>query len=170
MPKDQKPLVLWGVGQVVRRLRETRGLTQEALSEKTAQGRSGRVSVSTIGRIERAEDLPTFGTVERLLQAMAVTVREFAGLLVEVHEGESVGGVVSEWDGEEKQPSSSEPSRDEVYVVWKVGERRPRDPIEVKRRMAELLELAAAVREAEKTEEPPIDPEKEEMTAGGKSG
>lgn len=169
MPKDPKPLILWGVGQVVRRLRESRGLTQEALSEKTAQRRCGRVSVSTIGRIERSEDLPTFGTVERLLQAMAVTVREFAGLLLEVHEGETVG-VVSARERDEREPSSSVPSRDEVYVVWKVGEKSPRDPIEVKRRMVELLELAAAVREAEKTEEPPIDPEKDEVTSGGRSG
>jgi len=166
--KNQETPILCGVGEVVRRLRESRELTQEALSERTAKSRRGSVSVSTIGRIERAEDLPTLGTVERLLQAMEVTVREFAGLLLEVHEGERVR-LVSQWEGKEKAPLPSGPSRDEVYVVWKVGENRPRDPIEVKRRMAELLELVAAVREVEGSE-PPSDPHKEDVTAGDKSG
>lgn len=63
-------------GSLVRKLRTERGLTQEALAERT------ELSVSYIGFIERGENVPTLTIVVNLAEALNVDaadlVREVA--------------------------------------------------------------------------------------------
>lgn len=55
------------VGQL-KRLRASRGFTQEALTEKAG------ISRSYIARLELGQQAPTLGTLERLAKALKMTV------------------------------------------------------------------------------------------------
>ena len=65
-------------GSLIRKLRTERGLTQEALAERT------ELSVSYIGFIERGENVPTLTIVLNLAEALDV---EAADLVREVSRG-----------------------------------------------------------------------------------
>jgi transcriptional regulator with XRE-family HTH domain len=67
------------LGAAVRRLREERGLTMEALATRAG------VTISTISQLERAKSEPGWMTVRRVAEALGVTLAEF-GEAVE-HEG-----------------------------------------------------------------------------------
>jgi transcriptional regulator with XRE-family HTH domain len=57
------------VGDVIRRLRETLGLTQAALAKRAGLSRMHVI------RIERDEVSPSLDTLERVAKALGVTVR-----------------------------------------------------------------------------------------------
>lgn len=59
------------VARRVRMFRKLRDLSQEALAEQVG------VSVETISNIERAQHPPTLVTLDRLLEALHVSVAEF---------------------------------------------------------------------------------------------
>jgi transcriptional regulator with XRE-family HTH domain len=67
-------------GELVRRLRVERGLSQEHLGELTGLHRN------YIGAIERAERTPTITTADRLAQALGLTL---TGLFAELERGEN---------------------------------------------------------------------------------
>jgi transcriptional regulator with XRE-family HTH domain len=56
------------LGKRIARLREKRGLTQEALAEH------GGVHRVSLANIERGAKTPTFGTLERLARALGVSL------------------------------------------------------------------------------------------------
>jgi transcriptional regulator with XRE-family HTH domain len=60
------------VGLAVRRMRVERGITQESLAFKA------NVTISTLSRIERSQNGPTWGNVRRIAAALEVTVGELA--------------------------------------------------------------------------------------------
>lgn len=62
------------VGALVRHHRKRSGLTQSQLAEKVD------LTPLTVGRIERGEAAPSFETLDRLSDVLAVDVRDFFGL------------------------------------------------------------------------------------------
>lgn len=64
------------VGTLVRRSRESRGLSQAELANVSAR------SVQLIGRIERGETAPSFDTLERLAAALGTVPATFFGPVV----------------------------------------------------------------------------------------
>jgi transcriptional regulator with XRE-family HTH domain len=65
-------------GELVRRLRVERGLSQERLGELTGLHRN------YVGAIERAERTPTITTADKLARALGLTL---AGLFAELERG-----------------------------------------------------------------------------------
>lgn len=63
-------------GALIRQLRTERGLTQEALAERTD------LSVSYIGFIERGENVPTLTIVLNLADALETDAAELVGEVV----------------------------------------------------------------------------------------
>jgi transcriptional regulator with XRE-family HTH domain len=59
------------LGAAVRRLREERGLTMEALATRAG------VTISTISQLERAKSEPGWMTVRRVAEALGVSLAEF---------------------------------------------------------------------------------------------
>lgn len=71
-PKRPEPLPE-RIGQRLRELRKSAGLTQAALAEKAD------LSVDFIGRVERGVCLPSLLRLEMLAKALNVSVKEFFG-------------------------------------------------------------------------------------------
>ena len=78
MARDQTALIesninvtlpLVRIGEIIRRLREARGLTQTALARRAGLSRMHVI------RIERDDISPTLDTVEKVAKALGVTVR-----------------------------------------------------------------------------------------------
>lgn len=65
-----------GVGGVVRRLREERGLTQERLAFEA------NVTMATLSRIERGVTGPALATVAKIAAALEMQLPELASLVV----------------------------------------------------------------------------------------
>jgi transcriptional regulator with XRE-family HTH domain len=61
------------IGQILRALRQRKGLTQQELASKI----QGKVDYSYIGKIERGEQLPSLKMLERLSNALAVPLSSF---------------------------------------------------------------------------------------------
>jgi len=61
------------IGQILRALRQRKGLTQKELASKIR----GEVDYSYIGKIERGEQLPSLKMLERLSDALAVPLSAF---------------------------------------------------------------------------------------------
>jgi transcriptional regulator with XRE-family HTH domain len=61
------------IGQILRALRQRKGLTQKELASKI----QGKVDYSYIGKIERGEQLPSLKMLERLSNALAVPLSSF---------------------------------------------------------------------------------------------
>jgi transcriptional regulator with XRE-family HTH domain len=61
------------IGQILRALRQLKGLTQKELASKL----QGQVDYSYIGKIERGEQLPSLKMLERLSNALAVPLSSF---------------------------------------------------------------------------------------------
>ncbi len=61
------------IGKTLRALRQLRGLTQKELASKI----QGQVDYSYIGKIERGEQLPSLKMLERLSNALAVSLSSF---------------------------------------------------------------------------------------------
>lgn len=61
------------IGQILRALRQGKGLTQKQLASKI----QGEVDYSYIGKIERGEQLPSLKMLERLSNALAVPLSSF---------------------------------------------------------------------------------------------
>ena len=62
------------IGQRIKRLRNQRGMTQEALAEATS------LSVPYISHLERAEQKGSLETLTRIAAALGVTVHELLGI------------------------------------------------------------------------------------------
>lgn len=60
------------LGEAVRRLREKRGLTQEALAQEAG------VTTGTVSLVERGRSNPAWGTVKALADGLSVSVAELA--------------------------------------------------------------------------------------------
>lgn len=78
MARDQTALIesninvtlpLVRIGEIIRRLREARGLTQAVLARRAGLSRMHVI------RIERDDISPTLDTVEKVAKALGVTVR-----------------------------------------------------------------------------------------------
>jgi len=145
MSEADQPQILHGVGEALRRLRLNRGLSQKELQERTRTAAGEGVSTTAISRVELGKDYPNWRTVDRLLVALGVGREEFFHTLREVQGDVSAG------------PVTPEPHDEDFFLVWRIGgaERQGRDPAEVRRRMRELVDLAAAVRESFEREHPP---------------
>jgi len=76
--------LLVGLGQAIRRLRDERGLSQEALSLETGVHRN------YIGGVERAERRPTVQTVARLAICLGVKPSELLALAERLAASQSV--------------------------------------------------------------------------------
>lgn len=61
------------IGQILRALRQQRGLTQKELASKIP----GEVDYSYIGKIERGEQLPSLKMLERLSEVLTVPLSSF---------------------------------------------------------------------------------------------
>jgi transcriptional regulator with XRE-family HTH domain len=61
------------IGQILRALRQRKGLTQKELASKI----QGKMDYSYIGKIERGEQLPSLKMLERLSNALAVPLSSF---------------------------------------------------------------------------------------------
>jgi transcriptional regulator with XRE-family HTH domain len=66
-------VVQQAIGQILRALRQRKGLTQKELASKI----QGKVDYSYIGKIERGEQLPSLKMLERLSSALAVPLNSF---------------------------------------------------------------------------------------------
>ena len=66
-------VVQQAIGQILRALRQRKGLTQKELASKI----QGKVDYSYIGKIERGEQLPSLKMLERLSNALAVPLSSF---------------------------------------------------------------------------------------------
>jgi transcriptional regulator with XRE-family HTH domain len=66
-------VVQQAIGQILRALRQRKGLTQKELASKI----QGQVDYSYIGKIERGEQLPSLKMLERLSHALAVPLSSF---------------------------------------------------------------------------------------------
>jgi transcriptional regulator with XRE-family HTH domain len=66
-------VVQQAIGQILRALRQRKGLTQKELASKI----QGKVDYSYIGKIERGEQLPSLKMLERLSSALAVPLSSF---------------------------------------------------------------------------------------------
>ncbi|MGH8071812.1 MAG: helix-turn-helix domain-containing protein [Candidatus Entotheonellia bacterium] len=66
-------VVQQAIGQILRALRQRKGLTQKELASKI----QGEVDYSYIGKIERGEQLPSLKMLERLSNALAVPLSSF---------------------------------------------------------------------------------------------
>lgn len=62
------------LGSAIRRLRERRGFTQEALAHDAG------ITTGTLSQIERGQSNPTWGTVRRIAGALNVSMDEVARL------------------------------------------------------------------------------------------
>jgi transcriptional regulator with XRE-family HTH domain len=71
--KERVMLVQQAIGQILRALRQRKGLTQKELASKIL----GEVDYSYIGKIERGEQLPSLKMLERLSNALAVPLSYF---------------------------------------------------------------------------------------------
>jgi transcriptional regulator with XRE-family HTH domain len=71
--KEMIMVVQQAIGQVLRALRQRKGLTQKELASKI----QGKVDYSYIGKIERGEQLPSLKMLERLSNALAVPLNSF---------------------------------------------------------------------------------------------
>jgi transcriptional regulator with XRE-family HTH domain len=71
--KEMMMVVQQAIGQIVRALRQRKGLTQKELASKI----QGKVDYSYIGKIERGEQLPSLKMLERLSSALAVPLSSF---------------------------------------------------------------------------------------------
>jgi transcriptional regulator with XRE-family HTH domain len=63
------------LGRAIRRLREERGLTQEALAA------SAGMTFGTVSRLESAKSAPAWATVTQLADALGVTMAELGQLV-----------------------------------------------------------------------------------------
>jgi transcriptional regulator with XRE-family HTH domain len=70
MASSQRPQR--ALGQAIRKLREKRGLTQEAVAHEAG------VTASTYGLIERGQSNPTWATVDDIASALGVSIAELA--------------------------------------------------------------------------------------------
>lgn len=75
MPGPQKPRS--GLGRAIRRLREERGLSQEALAVGAG------VTASSLGQIERGRASPRWDTVQVIATELGVSISELAKLAEE---------------------------------------------------------------------------------------
>ena len=66
-------VVQQAIGQILRALRQRKGLTQKELASKI----QGKVDYSYIGKIERGEQLPSLKMLVRLSNALAVPLSSF---------------------------------------------------------------------------------------------
>ena len=66
-------VVQQAIGQILRALRQQKGLTQKELASKI----QGKVDYSYIGKIERGEQLPSLKMLERLSNALTVPLNSF---------------------------------------------------------------------------------------------
>jgi transcriptional regulator with XRE-family HTH domain len=73
MSKERAMAVQQTIGQILRALRQGKGLTQKQLASKI----QGEVDYSYIGKIERGEQLPSLKMLERLSNALAVPLSSF---------------------------------------------------------------------------------------------
>jgi transcriptional regulator with XRE-family HTH domain len=71
--KEMVMVVQQAIGQILRALRQRKGLTQKELASKI----QGKVDYSYIGKIERGEQLPSLKMLERLSSALAVPLSSF---------------------------------------------------------------------------------------------
>jgi transcriptional regulator with XRE-family HTH domain len=71
--KEMVMVIQQAIGQILRALRQRKGLTQKELASKI----QGRVDYSYIGKIERGEQLPSLKMLERLSNALAVPLSTF---------------------------------------------------------------------------------------------
>jgi transcriptional regulator with XRE-family HTH domain len=71
--KEMIMVVQQAIGQILRALRQRKGLTQKELASKI----QGKVDYSYIGKIERGEQLPSLKMLERLSNALAVPLNSF---------------------------------------------------------------------------------------------
>jgi transcriptional regulator with XRE-family HTH domain len=74
MPAPQQP-VNAALAAVLRRLRETRGLSQEALAQRA------EIALNTYSRIERGQASPTWPTVRALAAALDVSMAELGAAI-----------------------------------------------------------------------------------------
>ena len=58
------------MGLLLRQLRERKGISLRTLAEKAG------ISFTTIHRIERGDETPRFATLEKLAEALGVSVRD----------------------------------------------------------------------------------------------
>jgi transcriptional regulator with XRE-family HTH domain len=70
MARAEQPQV--GLGKAVRKLREKRGLTQEALAHEAG------VTTGTLSMIERGHSNPAWGTARRIAEALDTSLAELA--------------------------------------------------------------------------------------------
>jgi transcriptional regulator with XRE-family HTH domain len=73
MGKERVMAIQQAIGKTLRALRQLRGLTQKELASKI----QGQVDYSYIGKIERGEQLPSLKMLERLSNALAVSLNSF---------------------------------------------------------------------------------------------
>jgi transcriptional regulator with XRE-family HTH domain len=71
--KEMVMVIQQAIGQILRALRQRKGLTQKELASKI----QGKVDYSYIGKIERGEQLPSLKMLERLSNALAVPLSSF---------------------------------------------------------------------------------------------
>lgn len=76
MAPSQRPQ--GALGRAIRRLREKRGLTQEAVAHEAG------VTASTFGLIERGHSNPTWATVQDIAAALGVSVEDVARIAKEL--------------------------------------------------------------------------------------
>jgi transcriptional regulator with XRE-family HTH domain len=73
MGKERVMAIQQAIGKTLRALRQLRGMTQKELASKI----QGQVDYSYIGKIERGEQLPSLKMLERLSNALAVSLSSF---------------------------------------------------------------------------------------------
>jgi transcriptional regulator with XRE-family HTH domain len=71
--KETMMVIQQAIGQILRALRQRKGLTQKELASKI----QGKVDYSYIGKIERGEQLPSLKMLERLSNVLAVPLSSF---------------------------------------------------------------------------------------------
>jgi transcriptional regulator with XRE-family HTH domain len=91
MPRNTDPELTKRIATRVRELREARGLSQEALAERT------ELAVETISRTERGTLLPSLGTLRALARGLELPMKD---LLEEGEERSLPGLLLSEEERE----------------------------------------------------------------------
>jgi transcriptional regulator with XRE-family HTH domain len=71
LPPTQNRLIIENIGQRIRQLRESRGMTQSVLTDRS------HVSRSYVSRIESGQMTPSLGTLEKISEALGVGFSRF---------------------------------------------------------------------------------------------
>src|SRR5919202_1201034 len=121
-----------GLGELLRRHRERLGISQEELAERA----SGRLSVSTIGNIERGRSRPYRYTLEALCEALGLLGAEREELLVARTSATRAASGTREAEGVAAPAAATGPGRTQPMGL-------PHSPTPLVGRVREIAEVRA---------------------------